>query len=113
MFIGLAAPLSSFASSLPRLHQVGTSNRGLYADTSEVPTQIIEVCSGQRISLPSNPKVNDSVFISVDSESLRGDFARILWQDEMILGERDDLILDQMANFLLTYKGKSSGWVIS
>ena len=76
-------------------------------------SKVVMVTPGQRLALPSAPKVGSSVFVLVDEVSLKGELPKIVWRDDSILGGREDLVLDQISNFLLVFKGKKSGWVIA
>jgi hypothetical protein len=60
--------------------------------------------------LPEQPRPGDSVTIVVEQESLSSP-AIISFTGERLLGTEEDLVLDSLAIFRLTYAGAEAGWI--
>ena len=60
--------------------------------------------------LPEQPRPGDSVMIVVEQESLSSP-AVISFTGEKLFGLEEDLVLDCLAVFRLTYAGARTGWV--
>lgn len=60
--------------------------------------------------LPEQPQPGDSVMIVVEQDSLSSP-AIISFTGERLLGTEEDLILDCLAIFRLTYAGAETGWI--
>lgn len=70
-----------------------------------------QVQQGQQILLPSKPKDGDTIFLAIESSEIKKP-AVIKYQGLPILGDREDLILDSIANIKLTFR-TNSGWQLS
>jgi len=60
--------------------------------------------------LPEQPRPGDSVMIVVEQESLSSP-AIISFTGERLVGTEEDLVLDCLAIFRLTYAGAETGWI--
>jgi hypothetical protein len=67
--------------------------------------------NGESIELPLNPRLGQTLLISVPGESLSNP-ARLKFEKDYILGEREDLILDSLAIVKIQYNGPRSGWLL-
>lgn len=61
--------------------------------------------------LPQNPKKGETVYFHIPQKSLRFP-SRIKYTNHTIAGEKDDLILDSLANISLCFKSEKLGWVL-
>tara|TARA_R110002072_G_scaffold64203_5_gene159731 strand:- start:70168 stop:70527 length:360 start_codon:yes stop_codon:yes gene_type:complete len=96
---------STFASS--SLFNLRKTNKSCHLKRNDC----LEVKPNQKISLPVNPVHGDSVFIAINGDSLDQP-ASIKYDGHPILGDKEDLILDSLANLKLTYKS-NAGWLLS
>ena len=76
------------------------------------PGQTHSAASGESITLPARAKKGDQICLIVQAESLNTP-AKVLSLGERIAGDKEDLILDSLGIFHLTYEGQRAGWTLS
>ena len=67
------------------------------------------VSSGEWLTFPSAPKRGDRIALTIGARSLRPP-AQILYLDTPLLGEREHLLLDSLANIHFFFGGQKAGW---
>ncbi len=75
-------------------------------------SDINEASSLRTYVLPNSPKEGETVYFHIPQKSLRFP-SRIKYKHHKIAGEKDDLILDSLANICLKFKNENEGWILS
>ncbi len=70
---------------------------------------VYSVSSGEWLAFPSAPKRGDRVALTISAQSLRPP-AQVLYLDTPLLGEREHLLLDSLANVHFIFEGHKAGW---
>ncbi len=103
----LLTPVLGFINGNKLLDEEGTDSR------TQLSSGDICVPKNEDVFiLPPKPKDGDFVQFSVHVDSLLSP-AIIKYSDRKILGDKEDLVLDNLSNFNLVYKKKSRSWEFS
>jgi len=103
------ALLSLTAPFVSKLRVTSISSKGL---KNNLVSDINEAASFRSYLLPDRPQIGETIYFHVPQKSLRFP-SKIKYTNYKIAGDKDDLILDSLANISLCFRGENEGWVLS